>query len=63
MLSLVMLQRSVKGIELLGNAVGIYREVRDKDVSGKQIKMQFPDSAREPMGEHCSLKYIYLFIL
>lgn len=59
MLSLMMLQRSVKGTELVRNAVSLYMEAREKDVNGKQISVQFPDSAIELMGEYHSLKYIY----
>lgn len=56
MLSLMMLQRSVKGTELVGNAVGFYMEEREKDVNGKQISVEFTDSAVELMEECCYLK-------
>lgn len=58
----MMLQRSVKEIELVKNAVSLYMEAREKDVNGKQISVQFPDSAIELMGEYHSLKYIYIYI-
>lgn len=51
-----MLQRSVKGTELVGNAVGFYMEDREKDVSGRRISVQFTDSAVQLMGEYCYLK-------
>lgn len=57
----MMLQRSVKEIELVRNAVSLYMEAREKDVNGKQISVQFPDSAIELMGEYHSLKYIYIY--
>lgn len=52
----MMLQRSVKGTELVGNAVGFYMEEREKDVSGKQTSVHITDSAVELVGQYRYLK-------